>query len=69
MKGLKPGWAVKALVVALLLRCFSDAAAAATNHSVGGAFGWDLSSDLQEWASQATFHVGDSLGTYLSFIS
>ncbi|XP_034202728.1 uncharacterized protein LOC117617460 [Prunus dulcis] len=43
-------------------RCVSAFAAAInTNNSVGGASGWDLSSNLQAWATHATFHVGDCL--------
>ncbi|KAM1340879.1 hypothetical protein ACFX2H_039203 [Malus domestica] len=68
MKGLRPGWAVKAILVviftSMFFRCVSAGPAAAatnTNHSVGGASGWDLSSNLQAWAARATFHVGDSL--------
>ncbi|XP_059454967.1 blue copper protein-like [Corylus avellana] len=60
MDGLRPGWAVKAIVViiltSILFRCVS-----ATNHSVGGSAGWDLASDLRAWSAATTFHVGDSL--------
>lgn len=68
--GVRAGLAVKAIVVVIFtsmwFRCVSAFAAAInTNHSVGGASGWDLSSNLQAWATHATFHVGDSLGTYL----
>ncbi|KAL6281781.1 hypothetical protein ACE6H2_018662 [Prunus campanulata] len=66
--GVRAGLAVKAIVVVIFtsmwFRCVSTFAAAATintNHSVGGASGWDLSSNLQAWATHATFHVGDSL--------
>ena len=62
MEGLRPEWAVKAILViiitSILIRCVS-----ATNHSVGGSSGWDLASDLQAWSAATTFHVGDSLGT------
>ncbi|KAB2633776.1 early nodulin-like protein 2 [Pyrus ussuriensis x Pyrus communis] len=68
MKGLRPGWAVKAILVviftSMFFRCVSAGPAAAAtnnNHSVGGASGWDLSSNLQAWAARATFRVGDSL--------
>ncbi|KAH7550635.1 hypothetical protein ACOSP7_023869 [Xanthoceras sorbifolium] len=58
---LRPGWAVKAIMViviaSILLRCVS----AATNHTVGGPSGWDLSSNIAAWTSTTTFHVGDSL--------
>ncbi|KAF3438382.1 hypothetical protein FNV43_RR21144 [Rhamnella rubrinervis] len=61
MVGLRPQWAVKAIVViiitSLLFRCVS----AATNHSVGGASGWDLTSNIEGWAAETTFFVGDTL--------
>ncbi|PON68275.1 Phytocyanin domain containing protein [Trema orientale] len=60
MEGLRPEWAVKAIVIiiigSILFRCVS-----AANHTVGGPSGWDLTSDLQAWTAQTTFHVGDSL--------
>lgn len=63
MEGLRPGWAVKAIVVimmtSILFRCVS-----ATNHSVGDSTGWDLASDLRAWSAATTFHVGDSLGSF-----
>jgi hypothetical protein len=63
MDGLRPGWAVKAIVViiltSILFRCVS-----ATNHTVGGSAGWDLASDLRAWSAATTFHVGDSLGSF-----
>ncbi|KAL6491796.1 hypothetical protein OROGR_011954 [Orobanche gracilis] len=31
------------------------------NITVGGAFGWDLRSNIQAWASRVTFIVGDDL--------
>lgn len=56
-----PRWAVKAILLTVLvsipLRC-----ASATNHSVGGPTGWDLSSNVQAWSATNTFHVGDTLG-------
>ena len=61
--GLRPQWAVKAIVIiilgSILFRCVT-----AANHTVGGPSGWDLTSDLQAWTADTTFHVGDSLGTY-----
>ncbi|KAJ4713649.1 Blue copper protein [Melia azedarach] len=55
-----PRWAVKAILLTVLvsipLRC-----ASATNHSVGGPTGWDLSSNVQAWSATNTFHVGDTL--------
>ncbi|PON52743.1 Phytocyanin domain containing protein [Parasponia andersonii] len=60
MEGLRPEWAVKAIVIiiigSILFRCVS-----AANYTVGGPSGWDLTSDLQAWTAQTTFHVGDSL--------
>ncbi|KAJ7970395.1 Blue copper protein [Quillaja saponaria] len=57
---LRPVWAVKAIMViiftSILFRCVS-----ATNHSVGGDLGWDLSSNLLIWTATTTFHVGDNL--------
>ncbi|KAF3976263.1 hypothetical protein CMV_000537 [Castanea mollissima] len=57
---MRPGWAVKAILViiitSILIRCVS-----ATNHTVGGSSGWDLASNLQAWSSATTFHVGDFL--------
>ena len=62
---MRPGWAVKAILViiitSILIRCVS-----ATNHTVGGSSGWDLASNLQAWSSATTFHVGDFLGAYLT---
>ncbi|KAL5545353.1 hypothetical protein UlMin_009137 [Ulmus minor] len=49
---------VAIIIASILVRCVS---AAATNHTVGGTSGWDLSSNLQGWVNQNTFHVGDSL--------
>ncbi|KAL5550193.1 hypothetical protein UlMin_000369 [Ulmus minor] len=49
---------VAMIMASILIRCVS---ATATNHIVGGTSGWDLSSNLQAWVSQNTFHVGDSL--------
>ena len=64
MVGLRPQWAVKVIVViiitSLLFRCVS----AATNHSVGGASGWDLTSNIEGWAAETSFFVGDALGIY-----
>ncbi|CAL5442546.1 unnamed protein product [Camellia sinensis] len=61
MEGLRPGWAVKAIIVivisSVLFRCVS----ATTNHSVGGPTGWDPQSDLPAWAAAFTFYEGDNL--------
>ncbi|XP_043717924.1 uclacyanin 1-like [Telopea speciosissima] len=57
---LRPAWAVKAIFVILfwsiLFRCVS-----ATNHTVGGATGWSLASDVKNWASNIVFFTGDNL--------
>ncbi|KAL6979776.1 hypothetical protein U1Q18_021431 [Sarracenia purpurea var. burkii] len=61
MEGLRPGWAVKAIIVivisSVLFRCVS----ATTNHSVGGHTGWDLASNLRAWAASTAFYAGDNL--------
>ncbi|XP_029127022.1 mavicyanin, partial [Cajanus cajan] len=31
------------------------------NHTVGGASGWDLRSNIQAWSSTTTFNIGDDL--------
>lgn len=66
--------AMKAIIVvavmfsSMFFRCGVSASTAATaaaintNHSVGGASGWDLSSNLRAWATRTAFRVGDSLG-------
>lgn len=66
MERVRPGWAVKAIVVILLTSVFFRCVCA-TNHSVGGPAGWDLRSNLQTWSATTTFFVGDDLGTYIFF--
>ncbi|KAJ1377396.1 Phytocyanin domain [Sesbania bispinosa] len=60
MEGLRPAWAVKAIIVivftSILFRCVCG-----INHTVGGASGWDLRSNIQAWSSMTTFSVGDDL--------
>ncbi|KAK7314744.1 hypothetical protein VNO77_33272 [Canavalia gladiata] len=60
MERLRPAWAVKAIIVivftSILFRCVCGA-----NLTVGGASGWDLSSNIQAWYSTITFNVGDDL--------
>lgn len=59
-----PCWAVKAILLTVIISIpFSFVSA--TNHTVGGPTGWDLSSNIQAWSATATFHVGDTLGTYI----
>ncbi|PNX94590.1 blue copper protein, partial [Trifolium pratense] len=52
--------AVKAIIVIVftstLIRCVCGA-----NHTVGGASGWDIISNMQDWSSTTTFNVGDDL--------
>uniref|UniRef100_A0A2N9GKS9 Phytocyanin domain-containing protein n=1 Tax=Fagus sylvatica TaxID=28930 RepID=A0A2N9GKS9_FAGSY len=60
MEGLRPEWAVKAILV-IIITSILIRSVSATNHSVGGSSGWDLASDLQAWSAATTFHVGDSL--------
>ena len=40
----------------------------ATSYTVGGAAGWSPGTDLQAWASQYTFYVGDTLCKSVSLI-
>ncbi|XP_027357334.1 chemocyanin-like [Abrus precatorius] len=60
MERLRPAWAVKAIIVivftSILFRCVCG-----TNHTVGGASGWDLKSNMEAWSSTTTFNVGDDL--------
>ncbi|XP_014494977.1 uclacyanin-3 isoform X3 [Vigna radiata var. radiata] len=60
MEKLRPAWAVKAIIVILftsiLFRCVCG-----ENHTVGGASGWDLRSNIQAWSSTTTFNIGDDL--------
>ena len=68
MEKLRPAWAVKAIIVivftSILFRCVCG-----ENHTVGGASGWDLRSNIQAWSSTTTFNIGDDLGTYLHLLS
>ena len=53
---------LKAFVVlgfAILTTC------SATTFTVGDSSGWDISTDLDSWASDKTFNVGDVLGNSL----
>ncbi|ESR54643.1 hypothetical protein CICLE_v10023892mg, partial [Citrus x clementina] len=55
-----PRWAVKAILLTVIISIpFSGVSA--TNHTVGGSTGWDLSSNIHAWSATATFHVGDTL--------
>ncbi|KHN23608.1 hypothetical protein glysoja_037656 [Glycine soja] len=60
MEKLRPAWAVKAIIVivftSILFRCVCG-----ENHTVGGASGWDLRSNIQAWSSTTTFNIGDDL--------
>ncbi|KGN63959.1 uclacyanin 1 [Cucumis sativus] len=60
MEALRPGWAVRMIIVmvitAIFFRCVN-----ATNHSVGGSSGWDLNSNILAWSAATTFQVGDYL--------
>ncbi|KAL2334354.1 hypothetical protein Fmac_015567 [Flemingia macrophylla] len=60
MEKLRPAWAVKAIIVivftSILFRCVCG-----ENHTVGGASGWDLRSNIQAWSSTTTFSIGDDL--------
>jgi len=61
---MRPVWAVKAMFVVVLASIFFRCVCGA-NHTVGGVSGWDLESNMQDWASTESFNVGDDLGTFL----
>ncbi|MED6221178.1 hypothetical protein PIB30_051965 [Stylosanthes scabra] len=60
MEQLRAASTVKAIVIiittSILFQCVC-----AVNHTVGGASGWDLTSNIPAWASSANFIVGDDL--------
>ncbi|RDX84267.1 Uclacyanin 1, partial [Mucuna pruriens] len=60
MEKLRPAWAVKAIIVivftSILFRCVCG-----ENHTVGGASGWDLRSNIQAWSATTTFNIDDNL--------
>ncbi|XP_023520324.1 uclacyanin 1-like [Cucurbita pepo subsp. pepo] len=60
MEALRLGWGVRVIIVmvitAIFFRCVT-----ATNHSVGGASGWDLNSNILTWSAATTFQVDDYL--------
>ncbi|XP_057968546.1 uclacyanin 1-like [Malania oleifera] len=60
MQGLRPAWAVKAIMVIIIASIFFRCVSAA-NHTVGGSTGWDLTSNIPAWAASSTFHAGDYL--------
>lgn len=64
MEALRPGWAVRVIIVMLITAIFFRCVAA-TNHSVGGASGWDLNSNVLAWSAASTFQVGDYLGSFI----
>ena len=65
MEALRLGWGVRVIIVmvitAIFFRCVT-----ATNHSVGGASGWDLNSNILTWSAATTFQVDDYLGSFIS---
>ncbi|XP_048422277.1 blue copper protein-like [Pyrus x bretschneideri] len=67
MQAMKAIIVVAVMLTSMFFRCGVSASTAAmaaatnTNHSVGGASGWDLSSNLRAWATRTAFRVGDSL--------
>lgn len=65
MEGMRPEYAVKAIVV-IIITLILFQCVCATNHTVGGTTGWDLRSNLQMWSAANTFLVGDDLGTFSS---
>lgn len=48
------------LLCLLAIFCFALTSHAAT-YIVGDTSGWDISTDLDSWATNKTFHVGDAL--------
>ncbi|QHO12853.1 uclacyanin-3-like [Arachis hypogaea] len=60
MEQLRAAWAAKTIVMiiitSILFQCVCG-----VNHTVGETSGWDLTSNIQAWASSATFSVGDDL--------
>ncbi|XP_060670266.1 blue copper protein [Ziziphus jujuba] len=61
MVGLRPVWAVKSIVVLIITSILFHCVSAMTDHVVGGVSGWDPNSNLQGWAADTTFQVGDRL--------
>ncbi|XP_042490153.1 uclacyanin 1-like [Macadamia integrifolia] len=51
----------RAVLLSLTVTAILVKLAIGKNHTVGGASGWDLSSNLQSWAAGESFHVGDNL--------
>ncbi|KAJ0106329.1 hypothetical protein Patl1_19337 [Pistacia atlantica] len=49
------------LILLFFFLSLSSTYVAATNHVVGQVSGWDLDSDVAEWAASTTFRVGDTL--------
>ncbi|GAU41806.1 hypothetical protein TSUD_299720 [Trifolium subterraneum] len=58
---MRPVWAVKAIIVVVFTSTLIRCVCGATNHTVGGASGWDINSNMQDWSSTTTFNVGDDL--------
>ncbi|XP_044468978.1 blue copper protein-like [Mangifera indica] len=52
---------VKLLLVYLLVTLSIALTTNATTYIVGGTSGWDISSDLESWAQNKVFNVGDTL--------
>jgi hypothetical protein len=50
-------------IVAILVPSVS-----ATKFGVGDDKGWTINLDYQAWAQGKEFHVGDTLGIYISFL-
>ncbi|EXC10039.1 Early nodulin-like protein 1 [Morus notabilis] len=61
MEGSRPQWTAKASILIVIMASILLRGVSAANHTVGGVSGWDLTSNIQAWASQTTFHVGDYL--------
>ncbi|MED6191768.1 hypothetical protein PIB30_003571 [Stylosanthes scabra] len=60
MEQLRAASTVKAMVIIITASIFFRCVCA-VNHTVGGASGWDLTSNIPAWASSANFIVGDDL--------
>ncbi|XP_043688961.1 uclacyanin 1-like [Telopea speciosissima] len=58
---IKPKMAMFRALLSLTVTAILVKLAIGTNHTVGGASGWDLSSNFQTWAAGEKFHVGDNL--------
>eukprot|EP00250_Pteridium_aquilinum_P018878 c24221_g1_i1 orf=632-1258(-) len=56
-----PRCAMQVAALWIMVCCLMMHAALAMEYTVGGAKGWTVGEDLETWASQYTFYVGDEL--------